>query len=127
MLDSHVLIWLAFTPRRIPPRTFALIDDGATSLFFSVASVWELAIKARQQKLANVRPDEFADFLTEQQRAIRFEFLDISASHALGTIGMPGHHHDPFDRLLIAQAQVEGLPIVTADKLIARYPGRIVW
>lgn len=122
LLDTHVLLWAAGTPRRLPRAARALLEDEANELVFSAASLWEVAIK---QQLG--REDFRAD-----ARLLRRGLLDngytelpVTSAHAVALDLLPPLHKDPFDRILIAQALVEGIMLLTADANLARYPGPI--
>ena len=122
LLDTHVLLWAAGTPRRLPRAARALLEDEANELVFSAASLWEVAIK---QQLG--REDFRAD-----ARLLRRGLLDngytelpVTSAHAVALDLLPPLHKDPFDRMLIAQALVEGIMLLTADANLARYPGPI--
>jgi PIN domain nuclease of toxin-antitoxin system len=122
LLDTHVLLWAAGMPERLSARAVALLNDRENRLFFSAASLWEIAIKRGLGR---------ADFQIDG-RVLRRGLLDngyselaISSEHAAATEGLPGLHKDPFDRLLVAQAAVEGITLLTADALVVRYPGPI--
>jgi PIN domain nuclease of toxin-antitoxin system len=119
LLDSHVLLWfVAGDRRRIKAAMRARIEAGAT---VSTASLWEIAIKTAIGKLK--APDD----LPEQVEALGFELLQVSAEHAWHVRTMAPHHGDPFDRLLIAQAQIERMSIVTADPAFADYDVDVIW
>ena len=122
LLDTHVLLWAAGTPQRLPRAARALLEDEANELVFSAASLWEVAIK---QQLG--RDDFRAD-----ARLLRRSLLDngytefpVTSAHAVALDLLPPLHKDPFDRMLIAQALVEGIMLLTADANLARYPGPI--
>lgn len=120
LLDSHALLWfLAGNSRRIGKGLRAEIETGPAVV--SVASLWEIAIKVDLGKL--VAPDD----LPQRVVASGFELLAVEAEHVWSVRGLPWHHRDPFDRLLIAQARVERLPIVTADPAFALYDVDVVW
>lgn len=120
LLDSHVLLWSLRDPLRIKASTRAVMADPDTSFVISVATVWELAIK---QSLGHLTapPD-----LPERIRQIGHEILPVNPEHAWQVRLLPPHHKDPFDRLLVAQAQVEGLPLVTHDHALERYDVAII-
>jgi PIN domain nuclease of toxin-antitoxin system len=101
------------------------MSDGSSQLFFSAASAWEIAIKVQLGKLT--LPDIPARFVPEQLSANAIDSLPVLLSHALHVGSLPGYHRDPFDRMLIAQSQLENLPILTADPRIAQYAVDIVW
>ena len=122
LLDTHVLLWAASEPQRLPKATRALLDSSATDLMFSTASLWEVAIKRGLGR---------EDFRVEPRR-LRIGLLDndyqelpIRGDHALAVDLLPPLHRDPFDRMLLAQAHVEGATLITADRLLAQYPGPI--
>lgn len=115
LLDTHVLLWWLADDDKLSATARDAIGDAATQIYVSAASAWELAIKAGLGKLT--APDD----LTEQLTANSFTPLDISVIHALAVRHLPTHHRDPFDRLLVAQAQAEGLTLVTADKRMKPY------
>ena len=123
LLDAHLLLWAAAGSDRLPPLARQLISDTANQRFFSVVSIWEIAIK---QSLN--RSDFIVDPLRLRQGLIENGYTEIAieGSHALATLDLPLLHKDPFDRLLIAQATVEGLTLATADSTVARYPSPII-
>jgi PIN domain nuclease of toxin-antitoxin system len=119
LVDSHVLLWFVTGNRsRISPALRERIEAGA---LVSIASLWEIAIKAALGKLK--APDD----LPRRVEELGFELLPITADHAWHVRSLPNHHGDPFDRLLIAQAQVERLAIVTADPAFGAYDVPVVW
>jgi len=125
LLDTHVFLWWITDDPRLSSRAREIIADGANEVFLSAASGWEIAIKA---KLGRLRlPDVPERFIPEQLRLNAIETLPVQMSHALHVYKLPDHHRDPFDRLLIAQAQLEKLPVLTADPQISRYPVKVIW
>lgn len=120
LLDSHALLWfLAGDGKRIGPRLRGRLEDEATTV--SAVSLWEIAIKVGLDKLRAPRE------LPLRVGELGFQLLPVRPEHAWRTRDLPLHHRDPFDRLLIAQAQVERLPIVTSDPEFAPYGVEIVW
>lgn len=120
LLDSHTLLWfLAGDSKRIGPRLRKRLEDDATTV--SAASLWEIAIKVGLGKLR--APSE----LPRRVEELGFQLLPVKPAHAWRTRDLPPHHRDPFDRLLIAQAQVERLPILTADPSFDAYEVTVVW
>ena len=122
LLDTHLLLWAAGQPERLSKPARELIENPDNMLFFSAASIWEIAIKSSLG-----REDFKAD-----SRLIRRGLIDngyqeiaISSEHAAGVQALPLVHKDPFDRLLIAQSLVEGMPLVTVDPILSQYPGMI--
>jgi PIN domain nuclease of toxin-antitoxin system len=116
LLDTHVLLWRLEDPRQLSKAARKVIRDGSNLVYISAAVAWEIAIKKAIGKLD--APDDLEDVM----EANRFLPLPITISHALAVKSLPGHHRDPFDRILIAQALHEGLCLVTRDSEIARYP-----
>lgn len=118
LLDTHLLLWAASEPERIPEKARALLIDPANQLVFSSASLWEITIKN-----ALDRPD----FKVDARRLWRmlsvsgYRELSVTGEHAVAVSELPPIHKDPFDRMLIAQARVEGMLLLTADKLVAQY------
>lgn len=125
LLDSHTFLWWIVDNGRLSPKVFEIISDGSNELFLSAASGWELAIKARLGKLT--LPDDPIPFISQQIKANNFQELPISIAHALQTYTLPNYHRDPFDRILIAQSQLEQLPILTIDRQINRYAVKTIW
>lgn len=120
LLDTHALLWYALgNRRRISPSLRKRIERGPS--IASVASFWEIAIKAALGKLE--APDDLPALVAE----LGFEQLPVTAEHAWAVRELPHHHRDPFDRLLIAQARVERLPILTADPAFAAYDVEVSW
>lgn len=115
LLDTHVLLWIAAGEDRVGPRTRAAIEDATSLVFVSAASAWEIAIKAGLGKLD--APDDYLEMLEHY----RFSPLDVRSEHALAVRDLPQHHRDPFDRLLVAQARIEGLSLVTHDPNVLAY------
>jgi PIN domain nuclease of toxin-antitoxin system len=115
LLDTQVVIWSLLAPERLLGATREAIQDGANDVFVSIASPWEIAIKKSRGKLDP--PDNLEVQLAEK----RFALLPVSLRHTRAIESLPHHHGDPFDRMLVAQAQTDGLTIVTSDRKIARY------
>ena len=122
LLDTHLLVWAMGEPERLPAGYASMLEDPSNSLGFSVASLWELVIK---QALG--RPDFNLEPSLLRQALLTggWQELPIEASHALVVRQLPPLHRDPFDRLLLAQAQVEGMLLLTADSQLSRYPGPV--
>ncbi len=118
LLDTHLLLWAAGEPDRLSRKARGLILDSANRLLFSAASLWEIGIKRGLGR---------DDFKVDPRRFWRmllvngYQELPIGSEHALVAGQLPFHHKDPFDRILIAQACVEGLTLLTADKMVAKY------
>lgn len=119
LLDTSAMLWWATDSRRLSRGARAVIEDPANALFFSVASAWEIAIKAERGHLQ--LPTAAEQYVPDLLRRFDVEVLPVDLSHALRAGALPPHHRDPFDRLLVAQAQIENLAIVTSDPAIGRY------
>ena len=124
LLDTQVWLWAVSEPGRIGAEVRALLEDEAHTLLLSAASVWEMAIKYRLGKLPLPEPPS----LFVPSRLVRDGVLPLPVEHhhAARVASLPDHHRDPFDRLLVAQAQVERLSLVTADRQLAAYDVPIV-
>jgi PIN domain nuclease of toxin-antitoxin system len=121
LLDTHALLWSVGDTERLSPAAFDAISAGVVPAYVSSASVWEIAIKRAAGKLK--APDD----LLEKIAAARFRALGITFEHGIMAGGLPPHHRDPFDRMLVAQAQSERLTLVTNDPRIAAYDVPILW
>ena len=122
LLDTHLLLWAAATPERLPRTARTLFADPESELVFSVVSLWEVAIKNGLGR---------ADFRVDPRILRRgllengYVELQVAGSHAVAVDLLPAIHRDPFDRMLVTQAQVEGLTLLTLDPVVGRYPGPI--
>ncbi len=122
LLDTQLLLWAAAEPERLPVEARAAIETVHFELIFSSASLWEVAIKSMLK-----RPDFRADARVLRRGLLEngYDELAISGNHAVAVLNLPPLHKDPFDRLLVAQATVEGIVLLTADAMVAQYPGPI--
>ena len=122
MLDTHVLLWAAGVSERLPDEGRDLLQAPETQPVFSAASLWEIAIKSGMG-----RPDFSVDphLLRRGLLENGYTELAVTGAHAVAVALLPPLHKDPFDRILIAQAQVEGITLLTADEIVGRYPGPI--
>lgn len=125
LLDTHAFIWWDSDPARLPPQVLALCQDPRNMLLLSVVSVWEMQIKLQLGKLRLALP--LREIVEAQRQMNNVEILPITLEHVLALENLPVHHRDPFDRLLIAQAVVEEVALVSADPNIARYAVQVVW
>jgi PIN domain nuclease of toxin-antitoxin system len=125
LLDTHAFLWWIGGDRRLPARARKLIADGRNELFFSAASGWEIAVKASLGRIQLPAPMD--RFLSEQLNLNGIAALPILMSHALGVHGLPFLHRDPFDRMLVVQAQMEKLGILTRDPQISQYDVETLW
>lgn len=124
LLDTHVWLWLQTTPERLRPEVGELLADRTNTLLLSAASSWEIAIKHRLGKLS--LPEPPAEYVPNRMRLSGVTPLPVEHEHALRVAELPDHHNDPFDRLLVAQAQELAIPIVTADKQLSAYSVNLV-
>ena len=121
LLDTHVLLWWVGGSAKLPQAMRELIADPERTVFLSAASAWEIRIKQKLGKLD--LPDEFDAAVDGTE----FQWLPISRAHANATAALPLHHRDPFDRMLIAQAQCESLTLLTVDDRLTAYGKNILW
>jgi PIN domain nuclease of toxin-antitoxin system len=122
LLDTHLLLWAASDPHRLSPAATLLLSAPENSLIFSAASIWEIAIKSALGR------DDFRVDSSQFRRALLengYEELSVTSAHAAGTATLPPIHKDPFDRMLVVQAALEGILLLTSDPLIAQYPGPV--
>jgi PIN domain nuclease of toxin-antitoxin system len=125
LLDTHVLLWWIDADPRVSDRSHALISDPGNTVSVSVASVWEIAIKAGMGQL-EVPPD-LRGYLRRQLARNEFELLPVLFEHAVAVRDLPLYHRDPFDRLLIAQTRVERLNLVSRDARMKAYGIEVLW
>jgi PIN domain nuclease of toxin-antitoxin system len=122
LLDTHLLLWAAHDPKRLTKAARALIEDSENELFFSAASLWEITIK---QSLGRQDFRVDARLLRRGLLDNGYAELSITSEHAINTGQLANTHKDPFDRILLAQAIVEGITLITNDRRLARYAGPI--
>ena len=125
ILDTHTFLWMVTDDRRLSETARQVIADGANQLFLSAASIWEIVLKAGAGKLRLQGGP--ARFLEREIQRNHLSALPIQSAHILRVPSLPAIHKDPFDRLLVAQAQVENLPLITADPELTRYPVQVIW
>ncbi len=122
LLDTQCWLWMALSPERFSPRARVMVEARENLLYLSAASAWEIAIKHALGKLR--LPEPPLTYVPARLAALAVQPLAIELQHTLQVGTLPPHHRDPFDRLLVAQAQLEDLRILTADPLIAAYDVR---
>jgi len=125
LLDTHAMLWFLWADSQLSPNAKALIEDADNRKLVSIASCWEIAIKVGLGKLDLGEPSR--SFLPREIAHNNFELLPIDLNHATMVEKLPTHHRDPFDRLLIAQAVVEGLSLVSADVAFDQYSVSRLW
>jgi PIN domain nuclease of toxin-antitoxin system len=125
LLDTHAMLWFIWDDRQLSARAKSLIEDTDNRKLVSIANCWEIAIKVGLGKLDLGEPCR--SFLPREIVRNNFEILPISLDHATTVEGLAPHHHDPFDRLLIAQAMMEGIPLVSNDGVFDLYGISRLW
>ncbi|MCC6617059.1 MAG: type II toxin-antitoxin system VapC family toxin [Anaerolineae bacterium] len=125
LLDTHAFIGLDSTPQTLSETATAICKDPANTLFLSIASIWEIQIKISLGKLR--LPRALPEIIQWQQQNNLVQLLPVMPSHIYALDSLPDHHRDPFDRMLIAQARVEDLPILTHDQQFSKYPIAVRW
>lgn len=125
LLDSHTFVWVHEEPHKLSVNAALEILNPSNQLFLSVASVWELQIKIKLGKFSF--SDIFENVIIQEQQANNLQILPVELSHALYLENLPLHHKDPFDRLLISQAIVENMTLVSADASFANYQVNLLW
>ncbi|MBW4544563.1 MAG: type II toxin-antitoxin system VapC family toxin [Symplocastrum torsivum CPER-KK1] len=125
LLDTHTFIWWDSEPTKLSQKTLELCQDQANTLLLSVASIWEMQIKLQLGKLKLNLP--WAQVIESQQQTNYIEVLPITLTDVLALENLPTHHKDPFDRLLIAQANVEDAVLISRDPIFAQYPVKLAW
>lgn len=125
LLDTHVFIWADSAPQKLTARATAACQDAANQLLLSVASVWEMQLKLMLRKLTLHKP--LRQLIDDWRGQNSLVVLPVELEHILHLDTLPAHHKDPFDRLLVAQAIVEGCSIVSQDRAVGQYSVPVVW
>lgn len=125
LLDTHALLFWVYEPRRLGPAALRAMSDPDSSVFWSIASSWEVAIKVGLGKLT--LDGAVSEVIPAELLRSRFALLPIDHAHVLKVADLPHHHGDPFDRLLVAQAAAESLTLVSADAKLALYGVPVLW
>lgn len=125
LLDTHASLWWTGAPERLSQRVSSLLADTNNELFLSLASVWEMQIKVQIGKLRLDLP--IPRLIEHQQLTNNLQILQIDLVHVWALEDLPNYHKDPFDRIIIAQATVEGLPILSVDEMFDGYPVDRLW
>jgi PIN domain nuclease of toxin-antitoxin system len=125
LVDTQSWLWMQAQPERLNKRALTLVTDPTTELLLSAASSWEIAIKYGLGKVP--LPTAPAEYVPDRMRSSAMSALPVTHSHALQVALLPPHHRDPFDRLLIAQAQLDNLTILTADRVFEQYDVKVCW
>lgn len=119
LLDTQCWLWWFAQPERLNEEAIEHIGDESNEVWFSVASIWKIGIKVAIGKLP--LPEPIETYITTRMIQLDAQYLEIKARHALQAAALPLHHRDPFDRMLIAQAQIEGMMLVSADSMFQQY------
>ena len=125
LIDTCCLLWWAAEPARLPTEVLTALNDEGNEIHLSVASAWEIAIKTRTGKLAIALPPR--KFVDDVVTRYELRLLDINLTHGVRAGELELHHRDPFDRMLIAQADIEGLTIATPDPAFTPYGVKVFW
>jgi PIN domain nuclease of toxin-antitoxin system len=125
LLDTHAFLWWLTEPERLSDRSRDVIGDESTAVHVSAVTAYELAYKAERGRLS--LPERPGAYVTSRLASNGFDALGLTVLHALRAAELPAIHRDPFDRMLIAQAQSEGIALVTADPAITRYDVETIW
>ncbi|MEA5564566.1 type II toxin-antitoxin system VapC family toxin [Anabaena sp. UHCC 0399] len=125
LIDTHTFIWYVTDDSKLSNQVIKLINDENNQIFLIIASIWEIGIKQSLGKLNFNLPLKM--FITQQMSLNNFSLLDIKISHVSTVSQLPLHHRDPFDRMLIAQAIAENIPILSADAIFDTYPIQRLW
>jgi PIN domain nuclease of toxin-antitoxin system len=123
--DTHAFLWFIEGSERLSATARQLVEESANQPLLSAASIWEMAIKLSLGRLQLGRP--FEDLIPEQMRMNGIQLLGIELEHVMPVTTLPFHHRDPFDRLIVAQAMTEQVPIVSADPAFDVYPIERLW
>lgn len=125
LIDTHAFIWWNTEDERLSDRARRVMEDEASEIFVSVGSIWEVATKVAKGRLEI--PGDLETYVDERLAANRWVPLSIDRRHVIRAAALPVIHRDPFDRILIAQAQLDDMPIVTTDAAITRYDVETIW
>lgn len=125
LVDTHCWLWYLLSPEKLNSASRAVLDNGSHSIYFSTASAWEIVIKAALGKLELPLPP--SQYIPDRLARLGHQSLPILQEHVLHLESLPAHHKDPFDRILVAQAQMEELQLVTADQSLKLYDLPLLW
>jgi PIN domain nuclease of toxin-antitoxin system len=125
LLDAHTLIWAVDDPAKLGPNAAKTLQDPGNDLLLSAGTIWEIAIKVGLGKLSLSMP--YCEWMNRVVADLRATVLPITITHASAQIRLPKHHGDPFDRLLLAQAEVENMDLVSNDAVFDKYGTRRIW
>lgn len=125
LLDTHTFIWWDSDPARLSPQVLALCQNRDNTVLLSVVSVWEMQIKSQLGRLT--LHTSLTEIVTSQQQSNGIQILPVTLAHVLALDTLPLHHKDPFDRLLISQASLEGATLLSKDTIFTDYAVKVMW
>ena len=125
LVDAHTLIWAVDDPSKLGPQAVTALQDPANDLLLSAGTIWEIAIKVGLKKLSLSMP--YKQWVTKAMAYLGMTVLPITVEYADVQAGLPNHHRDPFDRMLVAQSQVENIHLVSADPVFDQYGINRLW
>ena len=125
LVDTHTFLWALLHDRRLPAKAKRILTSDTDELVFSLVSIWEIAIKIKTGKLNTIGSS--VAYIREEMNAYGMELLPIRYEHILQLEALPRNHGDPFDRLLVAQAISESLPILSGDEKLKEYAVKLIW
>ena len=125
LLDTHAFLWFVSEDNRLSSKAQSIIKNSRNDIYFSAVSAWEMSIKIRLGRLSI--EEELEPFIIKQLSENNFSTLSITIFHSIYTSKLPDIHKDPFDRMIVAQSQVEDMPLISKDKNIKKYKVPVVW
>ncbi len=125
LADTHALLWAIDSPERLSSRARNALINPRNSISFSTVSLWEIAIKMSVGRLA--LEADWRDLIESARQELRASWLLLEPGHCHEVAGLPWHHRDPFDRMLVAQAIAEGMTLISRDRRISRYAAHVLW
>jgi PIN domain nuclease of toxin-antitoxin system len=125
LLDTHTFLWWNMDDAQLSSLAKEIIADGSNDIFLSAATAWEIAIKTARGRLE--LPEDPTRYVSSRMNLHGFQALPVQIHHAVQVYKLPMHHADPFDRLLIAQSQIESMPLISIDFEIRKYEVEVVW
>ncbi len=125
LLDTHTFLWWISDSDRLSRKARSLISSGANEIFFSAVSAWEIAVKAELGRIT--LPSDPEKFVPQHITQNAFQVLPVQLRHALRVFSLPSVHRDPFDRMLVAQAEAEKMPLLTGDSRFHGYSIKVIW
>lgn len=125
LIDTHVFLWFVTGSSRLNPAVRALLEDEDTTALLSIVSIWEMVIKHSQGRLEFA--GGFSTVIRHQLMVTEISVLPLSIDHCIRVAVLPFHHRDPFDRVIVAQALEQGIPLISADRVLGQYGVTVIW